>query len=111
MDKAPRGNTYAQKNMDAAECSTGEQKALLYSIVLAQAKAATQEKGQCPVLLFDELAAHFDASRRDALLEQLLVYPAQIWMTGTEVQPFNTLYSKAEFFNVENAIVQLQKVA
>lgn len=102
---------HAQKNMDAAECSTGEQKALLYSIVLAQAKAATQEKGQCPVLLFDELAAHFDASRRDALLERLLVFPAQIWMTGTEIQPFGTLFSKAEFFNIENATAQLQKVA
>ena len=102
---------HAQKNMDAAECSTGEQKALLYSIVLAQAKAATLEKGQCPILLFDELAAHFDASRRDALLERLLAFPAQIWMTGTEMQPFGTLCSKAEFFNIENATVQLQKVA
>lgn len=102
---------HAQKNMDAAECSTGEQKALLYSIVLAQAKAATQEKGQCPILLFDELAAHFDSRRRDALLERLLAFPAQVWMTGTDVQPFYNLYSKAEFFNVENATVQLQKVA
>lgn len=102
---------HAQKNMDAAECSTGEQKALLYSIVLAQAKAATQEKGQCPILLFDELAAHFDAKRRDALLERLLAFPAQIWMTGTEMQPFGALYSKAEFFNIENATLQLQKVA
>ena len=102
---------HAQKNMDAAECSTGEQKALLYSIVLAQAKAATQEKGQCPILLFDELAAHFDARRRDALLERLLAFPAQVFMTGTDIQPFSTLYSDAEFFNVENATVQLQKVA
>ena len=102
---------HAQKNMDAAECSTGEQKALLYSIVLAQAKAATQEKGQCPLLLFDELAAHFDARRRDALLERLMAFPTQVWMTGTEVQPFSCLYSKAEFFNVENATLKLEKVA
>ncbi|MBE6449531.1 MAG: DNA replication/repair protein RecF [Alphaproteobacteria bacterium] len=102
---------HAQKGMDASECSTGEQKALLYSIVLAQAKAATQEKGQCPVLLFDELAAHFDAGRRTALLERLLALPTQVWMTGTEKEPFLSLNGRAEFFNVDNAKVELEKVA
>jgi len=102
---------HAQKGMDASLCSSGEQKALLYSIVLAQTKAATQEKGQCPILLLDELAAHFDAKRRDALLERLFNLPAQVWMTGTDVMPFHTLTGKAEFFNVENATVCLSKVA
>ena len=102
---------HAQKSMDASLCSSGEQKALLYSIVLAQTKAQMQEKGQCPILLLDELAAHFDAKRRDALLERLFNLPAQVWMTGTDTEPFHTLYGKAEFFNVENATVRLAKVA
>ncbi len=102
---------HQQKAMDASLCSSGEQKALLYSIALAQTKAATQEKGQCPILLLDELSAHFDAKRRDALLERLLNLPAQVWMTGTDTQPFHTLCGKAEFFNVENATVSLAKVA
>ncbi|MBO5997840.1 MAG: DNA replication and repair protein RecF, partial [Alphaproteobacteria bacterium] len=102
---------HEQKAMDASLCSSGEQKALLYSIVLAQTKAQMQEKGQCPILLLDELAAHFDAKRRDALLERLFNLPAQVWMTGTDISPFHTLTGKAEFFNVENATVCLAKVA
>lgn len=102
---------HGQKNMDAALCSTGEQKALLYSIVLAQTKAATQEKGQCPILLLDELAAHFDAKRRNALLERLAALPAQVWLTGTDAEPLVALYGRAEFFNIENASVNLLKVA
>lgn len=102
---------HQQKNMDGALCSSGEQKALLYSIVLAQTKAQMQEKGRCPILLLDELAAHFDSKRRNALLERLLSLPAQVWMTGTDVEPFSALYGKAEFFNIENATLQLLKVA
>ena len=102
---------HKQKNMDGALCSSGEQKALLYSIVLAQTKAQMQEKGRCPILLLDELAAHFDSKRCNALLERLLSLPAQVWMTGTDVEPFSMLYGKAEFFNIENATLQLLKVA
>ena len=102
---------HAQRGMDAALCSTGEQKALLYSIVLAQTKAATQEKGQCPILLLDELAAHFDAKRRDALLERLYQLPSQVWMSGTDVSPFAALAGRAEFLTVENASVCLANVA
>ena len=103
---------HQQKNMDASLCSSGEQKALLYSIVLAQTKAQMQEKGRCPILLLDELAAHFDSKRRNALLEKLLTLPTQVWMTGTDAEPFSALYGKAEFFNIENnATVQLLKVA
>ncbi|MGN1091570.1 MAG: DNA replication/repair protein RecF [Alphaproteobacteria bacterium] len=102
---------HKQKNMDGSLCSSGEQKALLYSIVLAQTKAQMQEKGRCPILLLDELAAHFDSKRRDALLERLYALPAQVWMTGTDAQPFSALYGKAEFFNIENATLQLLKVA
>ncbi len=102
---------HAQRGMDAALCSTGEQKALLYSIILAQTKAATQEKGQCPILLLDELAAHFDAKRRDALLERLYQLPSQVWMSGTDVSPFAALAGRAEFLTVENASVCLANVA
>ena len=102
---------HAQRGMDAALCSTGEQNALLYSIVLAQTKAATQEKGQCPILLLDELAAHFDAKRRDALLERLYQLPSQVWMSGTDAAPFGALAGRAEFLTVENASVCLANVA
>lgn len=102
---------HREKGMDAGLCSTGEQKALLISIILAQTKAQMQEKGQCPILLLDELAAHLDAHRRDALYEMLLALPAQVWLTGTDETVFSTLYQKAQFFNIKNAAVSLSAVA
>lgn len=48
---------YRQKGMPAAQCSTGEQKALLFSLVLAQAQVAAQRRGQAPLVLLDEVAA------------------------------------------------------
>lgn len=96
---------HREKGMDAALCSTGEQKALLISIILAQTKAQMQEKGQCPILLLDELAAHLDSFRRDALFEKLLFLPAQVWLTGTDVTVFTSLYQHAQFFNIKNATV------
>jgi hypothetical protein len=74
------------KRMDARDCSTGEQKALLISIVLADAwELARTRDGQAPVLLLDEIAAHLDARRRAALFEEILALGAQAWMTGTDI--------------------------
>ncbi|RVQ69416.1 DNA replication/repair protein RecF [Croceicoccus ponticola] len=73
----------------AAECSTGEQKAMLIAITLAHAGMSA---GSRPlVLLLDEVAAHLDSVRRAALYERLAATGAQVWMTGTEAEPFATL--------------------
>ena len=53
---------YAAKGVPARDCSTGEQKALLVSLILANARALAQEIGAAPILLLDEVAAHLDAS-------------------------------------------------
>ena len=102
---------HEEKGMDAGLCSTGEQKALLVSIILAQTKAQMQEKGQSPVLLLDEVSAHLDANRRDALFELLCELPSQVWMTGTDENVFLSLTHRAQFFNIENAMVSLSNVA
>lgn len=81
------------KGQPAALCSTGEQKALLLSILLAHAALVTADRGQPPVLLLDEVAAHLDPSRRSALFDRLTLTGAQIWMTGTESSLFNDLGS------------------
>jgi DNA replication and repair protein RecF len=52
--------THLDKNIPAAQCSTGEQKALLISIVLANARLQTLDAGAVPLLLLDEIAAHLD---------------------------------------------------
>lgn len=102
---------HAAKATEASLCSTGEQKALLLSILLAQMRAQTQEQGQCPLLLLDEVGAHLDAFRRDALFDILKNLPTQVWMTGTDAAVFAYLKNQAQFFNVEDSTLTLQKVA
>ncbi len=88
-------------NGQAAElCSTGEQKALLISIVLADARMAAAERGRVPVLLLDEVAAHLDQQRREALFAELLAIGAQVWLTGTDRSLFEPLVGEALFFTV-----------
>lgn len=81
------------KGQPAALCSTGEQKALLLSILLAHATLVAAHRGQPPVLLLDEVAAHLDPSRRAALFDRLEHAGGQVWMTGTESSLFNELSS------------------
>lgn len=83
--------THIAKGQPAALCSTGEQKALLLSILLAHAALVAATRGQPPVLLLDEVAAHLDPSRRSALFQRLRETGGQVWMTGTESSLFNDL--------------------
>ncbi len=83
--------TYRAKGVPAAQCSTGEQKALLISLVLANARALRAEIGSAPILILDEVAAHLDAARRAALYEEIAALGAQAWMTGTGADLFADL--------------------
>jgi DNA replication and repair protein RecF len=91
---------YAAKDMDAAQCSTGEQKALLISLVLANARALAAETGAAPILLLDEVAAHLDAARRAALYDELLGLQGQAWLTGTGPDLFEDLGARAQHIAV-----------
>ncbi|MCH8950825.1 MAG: DNA replication/repair protein RecF [Proteobacteria bacterium] len=82
---------FAAKNMPAAACSTGEQKALLISLCLANARALTAATGAAPILLLDEVAAHLDTARRLALFGEIEALGAQAWMTGTGAELFEGL--------------------
>ena len=86
---------YAAKGVPAASCSTGEQKALLISLILANARALAADQGTAPVVLLDEVAAHLDAARRAALYEEIVTLGAQAWMTGTEPDLFTELGDRA----------------
>lgn len=94
---------HVARGVAADQCSTGEQKALLISIVLAHARLLTLERGAPPLLLLDEVAAHLDARRRAALYRELLALGAQAWLTGTEAAVFAPLGDAAQFLRVENA--------
>lgn len=95
---------HAAKRVPAAQSSTGEQKAMLVAITLAHAGLAAQ--GRAGVLLLDEVAAHLDPVRRAALFEQLDASGAQVWMTGTEVGPFETITEKSAVWRVSGGNVE-----
>jgi DNA replication and repair protein RecF len=82
---------YAAKGVPARLCSTGEQKALLISLVLANARAVAEAFGAAPVLLLDEVSAHLDEARRLALYAAVTALGAQAWMTGTGPELFEGL--------------------
>jgi len=98
--------THAAKAMPADMCSTGEQKALLIGLVLAGARLQIALKGQAPLLLLDEVAAHLDSDRRRALFDDLASLGSQCWMTGTDRSLFSDLMGKAEFFQVADGVIQ-----
>jgi DNA replication and repair protein RecF len=97
--------THETKSMAAALCSTGEQKALLIGLILAQASSVAEESGAAPVLLLDEVAAHLDSKRRCGLFERLSRLGAQSFMTGTDPALFDGLGKGADFLHVEGGIV------
>ncbi len=84
----------------AALCSTGEQKAMLFGIVLAHAELISERSGHPLILLLDEVAAHFDPHRREALFLRLEEIGAQTWMTGTETAPFEQLTSNTSWISL-----------
>jgi DNA replication and repair protein RecF len=90
------------KNRPAAESSTGEQKALILNIVLAQAaRLARDESAPNPIVLLDEVAAHLDAGRRAALFDEILALGLQAFLTGTDAQLFEGLHGRAQSIEVD----------
>jgi len=93
---------HADKGIAAESASTGEQKALLIAILLAQARLQRTERGEAPLLLLDEVAAHLDAVRRAALFEVLAGLDGQAWITGTDAMLFGPLRGAARFLSVHD---------
>jgi DNA replication and repair protein RecF len=94
---------FAAKGVPAKDCSTGEQKALLVSLILANARALAQDFGAAPMLLLDEVSAHLDAGRRAALYDEICALNAQAWMTGTGPELFQDLGVRAQSLEVTEA--------
>lgn len=94
------------KGQAAERCSTGEQKALLLGIILAHAELVTEQRGQAPILLLDEVAAHLDPRRRASLFERLAAMRTQVWMTGTEASLFAEAPSDANRYSVRDGRVE-----
>ena len=91
---------HGPKNAPAAHCSSGEQKALLIGLILAKAELIKELEGASPLILLDEVAAHLDQARREALFGEILSLGAQAWMTGTDWDLFAPLAENAQIFAV-----------
>lgn len=93
--------THGPKAMPARLSSTGEQKALLMGLVLAHATLIAERRGEAPIVLLDEVAAHLDAGRRTALFAEILALGVQAWLTGTEPDAFSALAGRATILSVD----------
>ncbi len=105
----PHRSDLAVRHLDldlpAAEGSTGQQKAVLVSIALAHARLVALSRGRPPLLLLDEIAAHLDSERREALFDVVLALGAQSWMTGTDAELFKPLAGRAQVLRVADGSI------
>ena len=93
---------HREKDRPAAECSTGEQKALILNLVLAQAARLSRAESQPnPILLLDEAAAHLDARRRTGLFDEIEALGLQAFLTGVDEQLFEHLKGRARGVRVD----------
>jgi DNA replication and repair protein RecF len=96
---------FADKDIAAADASTGEQKALLIRLVLAHAGLLKDMTGSAPILLLDEVVAHLDPGRRAALYDALSALGAQVWMTGADPAAFGDIKARAQMIEVRPGTV------
>ncbi len=111
LDGPHRGDLavrHRAKNRPAAECSTGEQKALVLNLVLAQAARLCRVKSApTPIVLLDEVAAHLDADRRAALFDEIEALGVQAFLTGTDQTLFATLKGRAIGVHVDSGALTI----
>lgn len=100
--RADMGLVDAETGQDAADASTGQQKALLIGVVLGHAALMGEARGHAPLLLLDEPAVHLDATRRRALFAAVSALPAQVLITGTDADIFHSLRDVAEGLITKN---------
>ena len=96
---------HCTKNQPAAFCSTGEQKAMLLSLILAHADLLRERRADKPMLiLLDEVAAHLDPIRRSILFNRLSQGQSQIWLTGTEKALFTGTEDYAQHYHFNHGL-------
>ncbi len=100
---------HGPKSTPAEMCSTGEQKALLIGLVLAQAQVAKDVLGASPILLLDEVAAHLDEARRRGLFTTLAALGCQAWLTGTDENLFAEAGASSCRYEVKDGTVYVRE--
>lgn len=103
--------THRNKARPARLCSTGEQKALLIGLVLANARRLAARPGSAPlILLLDEIAAHLDPGRRAGLFNILDELGFQTLMTGTDQSLFSAWGERAQHFEARDGALHETKL-
>lgn len=104
------GVVHVPKDRPAAECSTGEQKALILNLVLAQAaRLSRAESAPNPILLLDEVAAHLDRFRRASLFDEITALGLQTFLTGTDEALFLDLKGRALGVSVDGGALTVSE--
>ena len=88
-----------------ADASTGEQKAVMISAILAHAQLQDKRLNRPPLLLLDDVAAHLDEHRRTHLFALCSALRAQVWYSGADEQAFAPLSQNAQFFHIDTGLV------
>lgn len=93
-----------QNNLEAENCSTGEQKAFLISLILAVVRIYQQTRAGIPILLLDDLMMHLDKNRRAHLIDELISLNVQTFFTGTDLSFFENITDISQIYYVKNSI-------
>ena len=93
---------YKKNDMFAENCSTGEQKNLLISLILAEARVFQNNNNNLPILLLDEITAHMDNKRLANLFDQISDIGSQAWLTGTSPEFFSHISDKTDIFEISD---------
>ena len=88
------------KNIDLFSCSTGQQKAAILLIIIAQGKFLLKNLNRQPIILLDEVCSHLDQNNRNILLELINSLSTQTFLTGTEKNFFSFLSTKASYYYI-----------
>lgn len=99
---------HSANNLLARQCSTGEQKHLLITLMMAFIYVLIYQQQQTPLLLLDEILAHLDVNLRAKVLNHLLALPVQFIITSTEVQDFFDHKKYLNFLHVKNNSIQAE---
>ena len=102
--------THSDSGAAAEDCSTGQQKALLIAIVLANAHLAAAEQDAPPLILLDEVTAHLDRRHREALFDEICAFSGQVWLAGTDRAFFDGLDGRAQFVAVAQAELAVEEL-
>ncbi len=95
---------HMKNNIKAENCSTGEQKAFLISLILASVRIYQKKRLGVPILLLDDLMVHLDSNRRESLIDELISLNIQTFFTGTDISFFQKITDIAQIYHVKNSI-------